>query len=90
MSGVASSKPERGELFGLDQTEDTGGPARSLIVVNVTTQTVVSTIPTVNLLHTLAFISLAPPEPIPVTGLVGLLVLVTFLAVAGFLVLRAR
>ena len=85
-----SFHPTTSLYYGLDQTEDTSGPARSLVVVNVTTQTVVSTIPTVNLLHTLAFVSAEPPEPIPVTGHVGLLVLVILLAVAGFLVLRAR
>jgi hypothetical protein len=83
-----SFNPSNNLYYGLDQTEDTGGPARNLLVVNVATPAIVNTIPTVNLLHTLAFVGNA--VTIPATGQAGLLVLIALLAVAGFLALRAR
>ena len=78
--------------YGVDQTEDTSGPPRSLIVVNVATQTVVNTIPTVDLLHTLTFVSAAPDQVIgaPTMTEWGMIILVILLGIGSIYYLRRR
>lgn len=63
-----SFHPTTNLYYGLDLTADYGA-TRNLIVANVATQAVVNTIPTLNNLHTLAFVDGgAPPTP-TLTGL---------------------
>jgi hypothetical protein len=80
-------------LYALDATADYGS-TRNLLVVNVATRQVVQTIPTVNSLHTLAFVGAVTPRTgpvqVPVDNPLALLALASVIAGLGAAYQRRR
>ena len=82
--------PTSGLYYGIDNTEDTGPPARILVVCDLSTQSVVNTIPTVDLLHTLTFVGDAAlvAVDVPTISGWGIFVMVLAIGAAGVIVRR--
>ncbi len=78
--------------YGIDAVFGRGGYVnRNLLVINISTLTVVNTIPTVDYLHTLVFLpGTFEASPIPTLGTWGLGLLVLVLGAVGFMVIRSR
>lgn len=78
--------------YGIDGTLGrTGTITRNLLVINVSTLTLVNTIPTVDYLHTLVFLpGTFQANPIPTLGTWGLGLLILVLGAVGFMVIRSR
>ncbi len=79
--------PVNGYYYGIDRTpyyDDTG---YNIVVIDIATQTIVRTIPTVDRLHTLVFVG-GSALPVPDLSRAGMLLMVLFLAGAAILVVR--
>ena len=96
VAGLANNMAHHGDfhpvtnrLYAIDRTGNGNNP-RNLEVINVATQAVVATIPTVDDLHTLAFLPAGAltPAQIPVDNPIALLALTVLLLVAGSFYLR--
>ena len=83
--------PDNNLLYALDATADYG-TARNLLVINAVARQVVQTIPTINNLHTLAFVGAPPfvPSQIPVDNPLALLALASLIAGLGMAHRRRR
>lgn len=81
--------PADGYYYGIDRTPywDTSG--WQIVVINVANQTIVRFMPTVDNLHTLAFVG-GQAEPIPTLSRTGLIAMLLLLAGAAILVVRRR
>jgi len=78
--------------YGIDSAQmTTSDPAKNLLVINISTLTLVNTIPTVDYLHTLVFLpGTFEANPIPTLGTWGLGLLILVLGAVGFMVIRSR
>ncbi len=84
--------PDNNLLYALDATADYDTPTRNLLLVNVLARQVVQTIPTIDNLHTLAFVGAAPfvPTQVPVDNPLALLALASLIAGLGMAHRRRR
>lgn len=86
--------PATNQLYAINQTNDSGTPnPRALYVIDITTQSVVATLPTVDNLHTLAFTDAAPaaaPTSIPTLSEWGMILLSSLLALGTIITLRHK
>ena len=77
--------------YGIDAAGGREGPPRNLLVIDIGTLSVVSTIPTVDYLHTLVFLpGTAEGRAIPVLGTRSLALLILLLASVGVMLIRSR
>lgn len=83
--------PDNNLLYALDATAD-HGTARNLLVINAVTRQVVQSIPTINNLHTLAFVGEPQfvPTQVPVDNPLALLALASLIAGLGMAHRRRR
>jgi DNA-binding beta-propeller fold protein YncE len=87
--------PATNQLYAINQTNDSSTPnPRALYVIDITTQSVVATLPTVDNLHTLAFTGAAAPAPaptsIPTLSEWGMILLSSLLALGTIITLRHK
>jgi len=79
--------PVDGYYYGIDRTPYWDTTGYNIVVINVASQTIVRTMPTVDRLHTLAFVGNSA-VPIPDLSRTGMVFMVLFLAGAAILVTR--
>ncbi len=83
--------PVDGYYYGIDRTPYYDTTGYNIVVIDVASQTIVRSMPTVDRLHTLAFVPTAEPTPVPgVPGLspAGTVLLVLLLAGAAIVIAR--
>ena len=76
--------------YGIDAAGGRDGPIKNLLVIDIGTLSVVSTIPTVDNLHTLVFVEDLASLSIPVLGPRGIVVLILLLASVAVVLIRIR
>lgn len=87
--------PENGLMYAISQTNDSGTPnPRSIYTIDIATLAVVSTLPTVDNLHTIAFVRSAQvstaPTAIPTLSEWGMIILSSLIAIGAILTLRRQ
>ena len=87
LQDIGRFNPVNGYYYGIDRTpywDDTG---YNIVVIDIATQTIVRTIPTVDRLHTLVFVG-GSALPVPDLSRAGMLLMVLFLAGAAIVEVR--